>query len=152
MTSESVQENTFKRFNIPKERADFCWRLTEIGALTNRWSLTNLDSSVVELSCSVHLGITRQYLSDNETNTRNRLFSQWFSVTWLGGLERQTSTKWDFEINSIPCLAFFYIIPKLRIFASPVSMWDMRITSKFCKVSGIQYSPWRIILQYFCKH
>ena len=36
MTSESEGENIFKRFNIPEERADFCERLTEIGAFTNR--------------------------------------------------------------------------------------------------------------------
>ena len=45
MTSESEGEKYFKRFNIPEERADFCEGLTEIGALTNRWALTNLESS-----------------------------------------------------------------------------------------------------------
>ena len=86
-------QNIFKRFNIPEERADFCEGLTEIGAFTNRWALTNLESSQLE---SIW-GITRQYLADNDTNTRNRLFSHWFSVTWLCGLDGfQTSTKWDF--------------------------------------------------------
>ena len=118
MTSESEGENIFKRFNIPEERADFCERLTEIGAFTNRWALTSLESSQAQ---SIW-GITRQYLADNDTNTRNRLFSHWFSVTWLSGLDGlQTFTKWDFKIHSnaqISCLFIFYFGPELQNFAS----------------------------------
>ena len=125
-------KNIFKRFNIPEERADFCERLTEIGAFTNRWALTNLESSQAQ---SIW-GITRQYLADNDTNTRNRLFSHWFSVTWLCGLGGfQTSTKWDFEIHSN---AYIYLLCSFSIlfldckFSRALSMWDMRITGNLC--------------------
>ena len=125
-------KNIFKRFNIPEERADFCERLTEIGAFTNRWALTNLESSQAQ---SIW-GITRQYLADNDTNTRNRLFSHWFSVTWLCGLGGfQTSTKWDFEIHSN---AYIYLVCSFSIlflvckFSRALSMWDMRITGNLC--------------------